>query len=523
MKKIISKLLVLLLTLTVAFSLTSCDIAFAILDAFLEAEGTLPDLPDGSTTDDDTGSGTGNGGSTTDKEDQKVEIKPDDNQQFDPENPYSGLQSGYNIKSNVVDDTEYKVSSYYEADRIIDMAIMNHYAEVVIDFTPMGNAYSVDDLSSVGEREMGHTSIKFSHYPSKPEVVTFLISYDHDTASYILPLTDDNTYHNYKNGNMLIRDYLDGESTRAADFDDFAINKNNAGEMKVYNSEELWWALEHNYLPIFPMENSKAEAFYNEAKNILRQIINDDMTEYEKTLAIFEYLVDMVYYDYDAYNAIGGDNTSANACYYLEGVFEYNRAVCDGKSKAFVLLCRIEGIECVRDWGSAVNGGVGHAWNYVKIDGTWYMVDTTAGDGGTPLPDVKIELVNYDFFLCPVNTYKENSGYDDSEYNYSGIWDSLLGDNNNDETMTDVYMDYDVNADKVDFVIEDFEELELLVEYMFEAEANWNYVLRIQVSGDIKLGNAAADIEDLYTNVECSAYSGDSGAFFVFTILPIIE
>lgn len=559
MKRLTSRLLVLILAIAVAFSLTSCDIVFDIIDSVLGEEGELPlpDGPGGSTNGtkpggdnpgtnpggDDPGTNpggdnpgtnpggddpsTGGGGTGSDeKDDGKIEILPDDNQQIDPENPYSGLQSGYNIVTDKVDPETHEVSSYYEADRIVDRAIAQHYSKVTIDFGPMGDAYSLDQLKKVGAREMGHTNITFSYYPSSPEVVTFVIEYDATAASYVLPATPEISYDNYKNGNMLIRDHLNGESGRAADYEGFAINTENNGTMDVYNSEELWWALEHNYLPTFPMENTKAEAFYNEAKRILREIISDDMTDYEKTLAIFEYLVDMVYYDYDAYNDMNAENAAGNACYYLEGVFEYNRAVCDGKSKAFVLLCRIEGIECVRDWGSAVGAGAGHAWNYVKLDGVWYMVDTTAGDSGLSmmLSDgtvLKFELVNYDYFLCPVNTYKENSGYDDSEYNYSGVWNELLKNNDNDASATDIYLDYDVNAEGVDFIITSAEEFELLAEIMFEAEANWNYILVLAVSEELHVGQMAYDLEQKYENVECLASS--SRDLFIFTILPVTE
>ncbi len=548
MKRLASRLLVLILALAVVFSLTSCDVVFGIIDSFVGEEGALP-FPDGPGGTGGTEQGGGNTGTEPggnqgtepggnnpetggdgpgpdDKNDGKIEILPDENQQIDPENPYSGLRSGYNIVTDKEDAETHKVSSYYEADRIVDKAIAEHCSKVTIDFSPMGDFYSLDELKRVGNREMGHTNIVFSYYPSSPEVVTFVIEYDSTTASYVLPRTEQLSYSNYKNGNMLIRDYLNGESGRAADYEGFAINTKNNGTMDVYNSEELWWALEHNYLPTFPMENTKAEAFYNEAKSILRGIISDDMTDYEKTLAIFEYLVDMVYYDYDAYNDMNAENASANACYYLEGVFEYNRAVCDGKSKAFVLLCRIEGIECVRDWGSGVNGGVGHAWNYVKLDGTWYMVDTTAGDSGLSmqLSDgtvLKFELVNYDYFLCPVNTYKENSGYDDSEYNYSGVWNELLKNNNNDASKTDIYLDYDVNAEGVDFIITSAQEFELLAEIMFEAEANWNYILVLEVSEELHVGQMAYDLEQKYENVECLASSGRD--LFIFTILPVTE
>ncbi|MDR0509130.1 MAG: hypothetical protein LBG63_04850, partial [Candidatus Methanoplasma sp.] len=57
-------------------------------------------------------------------------------------------------------------------------------------------------------------------------------------------------------------------------------------------------------------------------------------------------------------------------------------AVCDGYSKAFLLLCEKEKIECVVVLGTAVASNMeNHAWNYVKMDdGEWYAVDVTWND-----------------------------------------------------------------------------------------------------------------------------------------------
>ena len=73
-------------------------------------------------------------------------------------------------------------------------------------------------------------------------------------------------------------------------------------------------------------------------------------------------------YAHDAYGAI---------------VAEGHLAVCDGYSKAFMLLCRQYDIPCIMDMGSAlpITKNVGHAWNYVQMeDGAWYAVDVTWND-----------------------------------------------------------------------------------------------------------------------------------------------
>jgi hypothetical protein len=230
------------------------------------------------------------------------------------------------------------------------------------------------------------------------------------------------------------------------------------------------------------------------------------MTNYEKTLAIFEYLVDRVDYDYDAFDAPFTDGSNDNVCYYLEGVFEYNRAVCDGKSKAFVLLCRMEGIEALRDWGDSYSGGAGHAWNYVKLDGKWYMVDTTAGDGGTIFDEgaEKAEIVNYSYFLCDVNSYKMGVA-SDKPYKYSGVWDDVVSGN---ADISGQYYDKVDLRDGYDFHINTYDELNYIVDTLagemvdydgkytlkFTADKNYNgntirnYLLNATKSEDIEFG-----------------------------------
>lgn len=490
MKNILKRLAVLLLVLTIVFSMTSCEIVFEILDILLSED-------------------------YFEEETREVEILADENRVIDPENPYSSLHSGYNFIPASNDGYVWKVKSYYDIDRAFDYAVANLLESVTIDFGSLIYGYSdVPDFFKNAylkndNKEMEH--VNRYNYSYEGSVATFSFEYDVDTASFGTSQTKENTYENYRNGNMLLRDAADGEATRSENFDNFAINKNNNGEMAVYNSESLWWALEHNYLPVFPAKNTKAEAFYEKAKSILRKIINDDMTDYEKTLAIFEYLVDVVAYDYDAYEEIEDGDTN-NVCFFLEGVFEYNRAVCDGKSKAFVMLCRMEGIECLRDFGESTSGGAGHAWNYVKIDGVWYMVDTTAGDAGVIFAEdgAKAEIVDYSYFLCAVNTYKP--GYTRGKtYIYSGIWDSTLKGNNNNASIASQYYNR-CDLDKYnDFYINSYDELDYIVDglvALIDVEDDVKYTLKFDPGVTVTLSNVHTYINE--------ALDGDDLDFAVY-------
>ncbi len=165
-------------------------------------------------------------------------------------------------------------------------------------------------------------------------------------------------------------------SKRADDYDDF-VSDNWFLSTEVDTSEKLFWAVSSHVTPTFSDTTSRAYVIYNNAKEILRDIISDDMTDYEKALSIFDYITANTVYDMDTYNNKTTDNPMQYMCYYLEGVLYSSSklSVCDGYSKTYALLCNMEGINCVRVMGLASGGG--HAWNKVEIDGNWYMADIT--------------------------------------------------------------------------------------------------------------------------------------------------
>lgn len=218
--------------------------------------------------------------------------------------------------------------------------------------------------------------------------------------------------------------------------------------MSVSTSNMLYKAVAWGYKPVFmgsQAENLKQ--IYDNAKDALSYIVSDEMSEYEKVHAIYDYIIYNVRYDHDCANAQDKYNTN-NALlteeeknelknlnlnekmkyygYYLEGIFldkfykKDMHAVCDGKSKAFVLMCGIEGITAVRISGEALSDGKnfgGHAWNKVLLDlnGTgdkeWYFVDTTWGDVG----DDSKEILSHAYFLLSddevKNTHVEKTGH----------------------------------------------------------------------------------------------------------------
>lgn len=120
---------------------------------------------------------------------------------------------------------------------------------------------------------------------------------------------------------------------------------------------------------------------------LARSITNGIEKDYDKALAIHDWVCNNIFYDTDSI-----DGLSNNAPYIATDVLESRRAVCLGYSNLYAALCRSVGIPCNIVTGYALGVGSGetewnetnqttseanHAWNEVYLDNRWVIVDTT--------------------------------------------------------------------------------------------------------------------------------------------------
>lgn len=198
---------------------------------------------------------------------------------------------------------------------------------------------------------------------------------------------------------------------------DALIGGNKARGVPVFNTEQLYMVVQSGEVPIFEDGESVVKTVYENTKNVLRQINNSNLlSDYEKAYNIYNYICGEVMYDDVIYqymrlaNNFDVEKFGNFSCFYLEGVFlnfegvSGHYAVCDGLSKAYSLLCNMEGIPCVK-----INGKTGpseyHAWNKVyladenyNLDG-WYYVDTTWGEGTFTENSKKHQTCTHTYFL----------------------------------------------------------------------------------------------------------------------------
>lgn len=108
--------------------------------------------------------------------------------------------------------------------------------------------------------------------------------------------------------------------------------------------------------------------------NQLTKGLTDDSL---KVVAISDWIIDNISYDWDSYNTI----PLPEKCVNVNLIIKNKKSVCEGYANLFNELCRLSNIK-----SAIINGyvysepNVNHAWNGVKIHEKWYLMDLTWAD-----------------------------------------------------------------------------------------------------------------------------------------------
>ncbi len=133
----------------------------------------------------------------------------------------------------------------------------------------------------------------------------------------------------------------------------------------------------------YPRDNIVAmrTAVETRVDEIIKTIIKPDMSEYEKVLAVHDYIIKNS--RYDRLNADSGTVPAEEHEAY--GVLVKGIGVCDSYAKAFKLLLEKAGVQCILVEGTKAGqsgGSIDHAWNIISIEGEYYHADATWDDSG---------------------------------------------------------------------------------------------------------------------------------------------
>ncbi|MEY5049178.1 MAG: hypothetical protein RLZZ175_2537 [Bacteroidota bacterium] len=173
---------------------------------------------------------------------------------------------------------------------------------------------------------------------------------------------------------------------------DFVINESyeqqiidSAGN-EIENSIQYPKTIKSNYLGI----DSLVKGFDNDqitSINELADCINEKSnSEYDKSLLLYAWLTHNIRYDDYNYNNNSTDETNQSA----EAVFKSKTGVCAGYSTLAVAIGKAMGLEIIEVHGYSKGYGYqegtrinesNHAWNAIKINQKWLLMDATWGSG----------------------------------------------------------------------------------------------------------------------------------------------
>lgn len=199
-----------------------------------------------------------------------------------------------------------------------------------------------------------------------------------------------------------------------------------------YQSSGMILNLKFDYLYTVEEKNEKVAEF-NKAVDRIIGFIPSGVSEEYKLLFLYDYLSAYTDYDIDALSDTEDDENKEIRTAY--GCLVNRYCVCQGYSKAFILLCKKLGIKAY----SVVSDDMCHEWNLVKLGENYYHIDITYA---SPLfSDNKNNLfqpngyVLHDYFLLSDEQIKQKEHYNwsapftatDSKTYNNGFWKSVEG------------------------------------------------------------------------------------------------
>lgn len=131
----------------------------------------------------------------------------------------------------------------------------------------------------------------------------------------------------------------------------------------------LAFLLFYNFIAYFDGSVPAGNMLWNHsyAKSIVTEMINDNMSEYEKATVLAEYVCKNITYSLE--------EGSHYQIPKIKHSLENHAGVCYDYASTYVALCREAGLRCLYFGGT--NNGEYHSWNKVFADGVWYFVDNT--------------------------------------------------------------------------------------------------------------------------------------------------
>lgn len=133
-------------------------------------------------------------------------------------------------------------------------------------------------------------------------------------------------------------------------------------ERKTVDRVQITYAMEQD---VYRKARAETEA-------VLDELVSQasGLTDYEKEMLVYRYIIENCTY-----------NMKSENTFDAYGVLVKGEASCEGYSKAMLWAMQKMGVPCMCIGGEGKNPGqLGHMWNIIEIDGTYYDLDVTQDD-----------------------------------------------------------------------------------------------------------------------------------------------
>ena len=232
------------------------------------------------------------------------------------------------------------------------------------------------------------------------------------------------------------------------------------------------------------------------AQMILSTLVAQDMPEYRKALVIHDWLVNNSRYNIDNMDEAGN--------HLAYGPMVRGWSVCMGYAEAALMLLKAAGMEAYYIAGDGIGRDgtpEAHAWNAVRVDGQWYLMDATWDD---PVSDDGTQYLYHNYFLVTDTKLSEDHIWDRTGLPYcDGIaWNADLALAAY-EADTNTYYDY--NTSKlitVEQALMEFEERIVTAREIYEATVDANYIPVETQAATEPVFIAPAETESLFETEE---------------------
>lgn len=150
------------------------------------------------------------------------------------------------------------------------------------------------------------------------------------------------------------------------------------------------------------------EAINRKIDLIIKDIINDNMSDEEKIKTIHDYIINNTKYDEERANIVksGTYDTLLHSSNTAYGALFNGKAICGGYTDTMALFLDKLGF---KNYKISTNS---HIWNVVYINGTWKHLDLTWDD---PVTNTGKDILEYNFFLI---SDEELENKNTSQHNY---------------------------------------------------------------------------------------------------------